>query len=315
MTMIADPLPTMARFPEDLWPPSSGLESAYRKCVREGLAAMASRRAIICGLARNIESRLPWTAARLTRLGAMFADYRIVIYENDSTDNTAAALAEWAASDDRVHIVSERLGAPINLQIRCPQRGTRMAGYRNKYHDIVTSAFSDFHSVVVADTDLALGWSYEGIAHSFGCDAWDFMGSNSIIFQRHRYRLNVPIHFDAWAFREHGSYAPMPTRVVNLFRWPRGAMPVPVYSCFGGLGVYRMEAFLAGTYAGGDCEHVPFHRTMREAGFSRQYLNPSQITLYGRKRKRFESLVKACNTVTSRFTGRDYSRFLQLAPA
>jgi hypothetical protein len=63
--------------------------------------------------------------------------------------------------------------------------------------------------------------------------------------------------------------------------WKRGDPLVAVYSCFGGLGVYRMEAVLGARYSGEDCEHVTFHRSMREQGFGRMFLNPHQITLHG----------------------------------
>ena len=41
-----------------------------------------------------------------------------------------------------------------------------------------------------------------------------------------------------------------------------------------------MKAMKAASYAGGDCEHVVLHRAMRESGFDRLFLNPSQIVLY-----------------------------------
>ena len=59
-----------------------------------------------------------------------------------------------------------------------------------------------------------------------------------------------------------------------------GAPLVPVDSCFGGLAVYRMEAFASGSYAGGDCEHVTFHASLRRAGFGRIFLDPSLLALY-----------------------------------
>ena len=59
-------------------------------------------------------------------------------------------------------------------------------------------------------------------------------------------------------------------------------MPMlPVESCFGGLGVYRMACLLACSYGGGgDSEHVVFHDRMRRSGLGRLYLNPSQIVLH-----------------------------------
>ena len=55
---------------------------------------------------------------------------------------------------------------------------------------------------------------------------------------------------------------------------------LPVFSSFGGLGVYKTKALISSRYSGNDCEHVPLHVGMREAGFLNIYLNPNQITLY-----------------------------------
>lgn len=49
----------------------------------------------------------------------------------------------------------------------------------------------------------------------------------------------------------------------------RGEPLLPVESCFGGLGLYRMAAFLSAEYGGGDCEHVVFHQRLRRSGFDR----------------------------------------------
>ena len=44
-------------------------------------------------------------------------------------------------------------------------------------------------------------------------------------------------------------------------------------SAFGGLCLYRREAYLAGVYEGGDCEHVFHHKAMQKAGYQ-LFLNP-----------------------------------------
>jgi len=300
--MIFATVPPAAAFPEELWPPVIE-PNHYENRVTQGQAAMRDKRVVICGLARDIVKTLPDTIQRIERLGEMFADYRVVVFENDSVDGTLEVLRQWAKSSNRVHVLSERLRAPVNRQIRCALRGSRMAFYRNKYRDFVAAHFADFDHCVVADMDLPVGWSYDGIANSFGWANWDAVGSYGVIFQRIRYRLNVPVHFDAWAFREQGSFAPMPTGIVNRYHWLRGEPLVPVASCFGGLALYRMEAMLSARYEGGDCEHVPFHRNMRQQGLSRIYLNPSQIVHYGRKRKRWDSLLSTCYRFASQCRG------------
>ena len=62
------------------------------------------------------------------------------------------------------------------------------------------------------------------------------------------------------------------------------ADPIEVDSAFGGLGIYRREAFLAGRYAGTDdsaggidvADHTPYHRELRQKGF-RIFINPALI--------------------------------------
>jgi hypothetical protein len=52
---------------------------------------------------------------------------------------------------------------------------------------------------------------------------------------------------------------------------------VLVASAFGGLCIYRTEAYLQGTYDGvKDCEHVPYHASIAKATGQHLYLNPSQ---------------------------------------
>ena len=61
-----------------------------------------------------------------------------------------------------------------------------------------------------------------------------------------------------------------------------------------------MPAFQAGKYAGGDIEHVAMHRSMREQGFGRLFLNPSQIVHYGRRHRSRDRLVHQCQQWASR---------------
>jgi hypothetical protein len=59
-----------------------------------------------------------------------------------------------------------------------------------------------------------------------------------------------------------------------------GSAPAIVASAFGGLAIYRTEAYLRGTYAGEeDVEHVPFHQSIAKATGQHLYLNPSQRML------------------------------------
>lgn len=282
--------------------PAANLPDSFRATVLRGRQVMANSRIVLCGLARNVTAVLPLTRERLEQTGRMFGDYRIFLYENDSTDNTPRQLADWAAANERVTFISERRGRRQHASVRCRDRAADMADYRNRCQQEVADCWSDFDYACVVDTDLPGGWSYDGLAHSFGSQPWDFVGAYGVI-QRRRHLTLRSLHYDVWAFRKYGDYAPLDGRVGNALSWSRGEPLVPVYSCFGGIGVYRMPAWLSASYAGDDCEHVTLHRAMRAAGYGRQYLNPSQLAWYGRRQRRFDKVLLGLGNVVQSLTG------------
>lgn len=253
---------------------------------------MSSKRVVLGGLARDLGGVIETTIARMERLGRLFADYRVVIYENDSRDNTRQRLSDWMRVNSRVLVVTEDLNSPVNQSDRSLARAERMAYYRRQCHREICQRYSDFDNVILIDMDLEGGWSYDGVANTFGKNDWDFVGSNGVIYRRRGLELNRLVHFDAWAFRQDEDFTPMTTAEVNAITYSRGESLVPLTSCFGGLGVYRMPAYAAGEYDNGtDIEHVPFHRSMRESGFGRIFLNPSQMVLYGRRYRTYDAIA------------------------
>jgi hypothetical protein len=205
----------------------------------------------------------------------MFADYRVVIYENDSQDETVGILRAWQQQDPKVTILSEVLHAPRWGSIQSLERTAQLAAYRNRYRELAIERFHDFDFIVVVDTDL-LGWSYDGSANTFGLFGWDAVTARGNTIWHGR-----PAFYDGWAFRalDHPEVHTEEAEIRSMV-FPRGTPPVPVLSSFSGLGVYTMQAMRAARYGGTDCEHVVLHRNMRAAGFGSIFMNPSLITLY-----------------------------------
>ena len=179
----------------------------------------------------------------------------------------------------------ENCSDPTNPTTRCLARAERMARYRERCQTLVLEHCGDFDATIVLDLDVAGGWSEDGVANSFGQREWDFIGTNGLIFRRERLEINSLRQYDMWALRMDADLTPIPTAHARRHVYYRGEPLVPVTSCFGGLGIYRMEAFRQGHYGAADCEHVIFHRHLIEGGFRRLFLNPSQILVYGRRRR------------------------------
>jgi hypothetical protein len=242
---------------------------------------MRDSSAVICALCRDVAYCLPETAARMERLATMFGNCRIVVYENDSSDQTLTLLRQWSAMNPQVHLISERLREPRFAQETATRRMIRMAYYRNQCREAALAQFPSADFVLVADTDLEGGWSYDGVADTFASTDWDFVGSNGIAFAAGDPPQSVQaIHRDAFAFRRPGCEGREDPSSVSRLEFRRGDPWLPVWSCFGGLGVYRMECFRQAQYYADDCEHVTLHRALRLRGYDRLFLNPNQIVLY-----------------------------------
>lgn len=278
-------------FPEHAFPPAPAHAEAYYAACRRGYASMADSRVAITGLARNIGRVLPVTIQRIENLGRCFADYRVVVYENDSTDDTRLELARWSRGNRRVHLVTEVLADPVNPTTRCLARAARMARYRRRCQEEVLEQCGSFDAAIVIDFDIQGGFSIDGIASTFGHTDWDFVGANGLICRRDGLRMNALRQYDTWALRFDTDLTPLSTREAAMYVYDRGAPLVPVTCCFGGLGIYAMEAYAAGGYSEDDLEHATFHRSMIAAGHARLYLNPSQLVIYGRRHRFGDAFV------------------------
>jgi hypothetical protein len=268
-------------FPEELFPFAEGARNQYLCRVDCGRRRMKELSVVICGLCRDVRYHLPRMAARIERLGAMFNDYRVVVYENDSIDRTCEFLCDWQTANPRLTVLSEQLGAPLYPAIRSLDRAAWLARCRNCYREYVMKEFAGCDHAIIVDMDLAGGWSFDGIAHTFAKDEWDFVGSFGLREGRdRRTRRSVYSHADLWALRPALGVPLDHLGSDNNAIVERGRDLVPIESCFGGLGIYRFRCLEVARYDGADCEHVGFHAEMRRVGFGRQFLNPNQIVLY-----------------------------------
>ncbi len=272
---------SLADFPEDFFAVEKADQSSYSERVARGRERMKQHSVVVCGLCRDVRLYLPRTAARIERLGEMFADYRVMLFENDSKDATLEFLFDWRSRNARVEFLTATAGRPKFQRSRSLARAEWLAHCRNQYRKEIQQRYAEFDYVIVVDTDLAGGWSYDGVAHTFGEDDWDCVGSYGLERRLDQTSDRPPyIHFDTWAFRPTpGTFASQLTNH-NELHLSKGGPLLPVQSCFGGMGIYRTACMFAAEYGGSDCEHVVFHNRLHQAGLTRQFLNPSQLVLY-----------------------------------
>ncbi len=220
--------------------------------------------------------------ANVEALGSTYDSSEVVIVENDSTDDTRRRLREFAESRGNVRLIEVD-----GLEAAHPKRTDRIAAARNLYMNAVREPhYADCDDLVVLDFDDVNCRRIDPAAFT-AARRWLWQESDRLgVFAN-----STPFYYDIWALR-HPTWSPddcwarvraaeatMDTeeavrRHVAMRQIPIAptAAPILVDSAFGGLGIYRREAALQGSYAGLDpqgeetCEHVPFNAAVKGSG-------------------------------------------------
>ncbi len=64
-------------------------------------------KAIICGIIKNGGHCFEFSKQEILKIGKLFKDFKIVIYENNSTDNTKELYQRWASTEPRLIFLNE----------------------------------------------------------------------------------------------------------------------------------------------------------------------------------------------------------------
>ena len=269
-------------FPEHIY--DGNRPPDYRERVQAGFSHMENNGVIFAGLVHNLQDIIELSIQRLVFIGKYFEHYRIVLYENNSTDATKKILARLEDNNPCISVISEDIAntkSSISYGAHNLQRFKRMGEYRNKYLNHIRENIdcSKYQYIAVVDMDLLLGCSLEGMAHSFSFTDWDAIGCNGL-------DAITGLYYDPLAFRDNDGWrvtghCPVPN-VSHRYHpktIPNEGKLLPVQSCFAGIVLYQTGALLSGTYGGYDCEHICLHDSMKEQGFTRMFINSQFIVI------------------------------------
>jgi hypothetical protein len=262
------------------------------------LRRLADKRIFITGLARNCARRLPTHIAFIERLRSLFAESRVFIVENDSTDQTKAILEAWQAASAGVECelrdTGAASGATNGLSV---ERIGRMASCRNRYLDYLRRLAPQPDFVLLLDFD-AVFVQWAGLVdalHDLG--DWDALLANGLSFRRGGF-------LKAWrGYACYDYFALRPADRLRSVQTPEemsavrrdysslraGQPPQRVASAFGGAGLYQAQALRSLRYearlnANPEipvlCEHVGLHQDMHTTGHARIALHPSLLVAH-----------------------------------
>jgi len=279
------------KIPTHLLRPTEPFRSSFDEQVVSGAVELAESRIAIVGLARNCDWQVAANLERAARLGESCREWKLHMETNDNEDGTDQVLADFCRKHRQATFTSQRLGREQFSTEFAGRRTEALAEYRAACQRWVRDCAADSDYVVVIDFDAWGGWLGEGVVNGFGWlrEMPDAYGMASVSLLQHpAYETNAEghtrpiaawLHYDCWALRLNSFWDDYTAGVGGWkHQWlpPVGSPPVPVCSAMGGLCIYRTYAYLAGTYDGADCEHVPFHESIAKATGLGLYLNPSQ---------------------------------------
>jgi glycosyltransferase involved in cell wall biosynthesis len=256
----------------------------FRKPISESTILLAGP---VRNASLQIENDLEKLLASLDQFKQVFC----LAVESDSSDDTLARIEKFSKELTNFSFVSAG-----QLSKKLSKRTDRIAYCRNLVIDAVAkdSLYQDVDFIAMADMDgMNSLITREKIAQCWEVqESWDVITANQL-----------GEYYDIWAL-SHRYWNPMDCweqkRLLENILGDRAAQNIAVGckqaaidpraslievdSAFGGLGIYRREAFLAGRYAGTDstaggidvADHIPFHRQLREKGY-RIYINPALI--------------------------------------
>lgn len=256
----------------------------YKNYIEIGSQYLSNKKICATGLIRNGADHIKDKLQFFNLLRNHCAALDVIIYENDSSDNTAEILNSWSDPRIQFKIISETLNAQHRGHPHKDiERTMAMAHYRNKCQNYIRE-YINVDYIIVLDLDY-IDISFYGILNSFGwiseISSIDMMAG----FSYHKSQNNILSNYDSWAYRGNwwNDYQSDPY-FGNSFFYSRpfiGSSPFKVNSAFGGSCIYKQSIYLTGKYSGEDCEHVTFHKSIynNNPNSYNLYVNPSQIMI------------------------------------
>lgn len=250
--------------------------------------SLKTRRVVIAALVRDVGEKIDNIRKTVENLTKGWLDWRFLVVENDSNDDTRSKLLAWSKQNPRVIV----LGCGVNAK-KCELGIKRTTGHdiyasriqkmvylRNVYIDFIAnnnSELQQFDYLLVWDPDL------EGFFEPDDTDnTLDYLDSNKSISVAcaHGYYPSPigtgNIYFDTYAHvnidqsLDDGDLGLIRRNLIkwNSMYWKKSDEPKEVRSCFGGLTAYRIYDIIdkkikyklvIGTNAKPLCEHVSFN--------------------------------------------------------
>lgn len=254
--------------------------------LSEANPVMKTSSLIIAGTCRDVGTYIPDIIKSIDRCGEKFLKYHVIIYENDSSDDTRLKLIELKKSN-YTYLFED------GLDKKFQSRTKRLAHGRNLILEQLRQMCDleqwDYLLVLDMDNVNSKGTFVDTIDRCFDPSInkinWAVQAANQKYGYYDRWALRIPkiFNYDCWLkIKKHGRT----DQTIKKYVYPdlkfNGDL-IPVKSAFGGTALYKIKSIppkcvYNGTHLKGEekCEHVDFHKCIKKSGGS-IYINTKFI--------------------------------------
>ena len=232
---------------------------------------------IINGVCRNISKYIFNSFHKFIYLTQYFYKCSIIIYENDSTDDTLKLLNDYKNKFNNINIIilSEK-----NINGSITQRISHARNSILKYID--TNKLNPDYLITLDMDDILLDFKCDSILYPFEENIkWSMFGGNSeIYYDMWALRTLKEPYKDFWKDKKINNkiIVPIDKILESYFKISKDSKPLPVFSCFNGIGIYKYKDIINCYYNGDNtCEHIQFHQSMIKKNNAKLFIHPKLI--------------------------------------
>lgn len=280
------------------------IKEGFSQKVQKGKQHIFDKKVVIALLARDVSTMFDNAVKKTEQLGKQFDDYRIVIFENDSSDDSRVKIKKWARENKKVILLRccDEGSCSCELKVRQlkvhgalnNKRIKKMAKFRNRCLDYIKKNFRHYDYMIVYDFDTRGGIFMDGFYSSFEDPSqWDIMCAMGLTYAPIFFG-KVDIVYDTIAFipKDHEKSKNKTLQLIQNFLQQQkilknntiGDNNVAVTSAFNGLAIYKIKDIIHPDVhynCRTPCEHLDLHKSMKKIQKHRVFINPSMILISG----------------------------------
>lgn len=284
-------------------------EARFTASVARGRQVIRTQTVVFSLLARNISYNLPALIVKLESIGSHFHDYRVIIFENDSVDDSRERIKAWVQSNRRVELLDcchfgscdcrLKKGDLRAIGMRSYTRVNTLKQYRQALLHQAQTKYGHFDYYIITDSDISGGIYLDGFLSTFAHDndEWDAVFANGVTTVPFLHNSLLP--YDGFAFigsdQDYDYTATDLEEFRNQSKHLRtgrivDAQWIQCKSGFNGMSIFKMASIRSASYMNGartfKCEHIDlFFNMHHEHHKDRVFYNPALILFSGHQGK------------------------------